>query len=217
MEETFKFTFEDEKHLRVECSNDNGGNGIDIGGGDDDGGVYTSFNVELAGTLPTLVSQYLSENQGVIITALKLKGYLNGTDIKYIRELSIEDKYLSRLDISEANIVEGGSAYCHGDNFEDWDIDYNTETNEVSNYMFYKCKSLIYVSLPTSVTSIGGSAFWGCTGLTSITIPNSVTRIEDFAFIGVPADCVIHVPSGCKEKYATAGEWKYFKTIVDDL
>ena len=40
------------------------------------------------------------------------------------------------------------------------------------------------VTIPNSVTSIGGSAFYGCNGLTSVTIPNSVTSIGDKAFNG---------------------------------
>jgi hypothetical protein len=38
------------------------------------------------------------------------------------------------------------------------------------------------VTIPNSVTSIGGGAFYYCTGLTSVTIPNSVTSIGDNAF-----------------------------------
>ena len=47
---------------------------------------------------------------------------------------------------------------------------------------FYGCTGLTSVTIPNSVTSIGGRAFSRCTGLTSITIPNSVTYIGDFAF-----------------------------------
>ncbi|MCI6389186.1 MAG: leucine-rich repeat protein [Ruminococcus sp.] len=38
------------------------------------------------------------------------------------------------------------------------------------------------VTIPDSVTSIGGHAFYDCTSLTSITIPDSVTRIGWYAF-----------------------------------
>ena len=49
---------------------------------------------------------------------------------------------------------------------------------------FCKCSGLTSITIPNSVTSIGGSAFSGCSSLTSITIPNSVTSIGDFAFSG---------------------------------
>lgn len=48
---------------------------------------------------------------------------------------------------------------------------------------FQECTSLTGVIIPNSVTSIGQYAFYGCTGLTAdLTIPNSVTSIERYAF-----------------------------------
>ena len=38
------------------------------------------------------------------------------------------------------------------------------------------------ITIPNSVTSIGGSAFAYCTSLTSITIPDSVRSIGNYAF-----------------------------------
>lgn len=39
------------------------------------------------------------------------------------------------------------------------------------------------VTLPNSVTSIGGHAFDGCTGLKSVTLPDNVTSVGDWAFL----------------------------------
>ncbi len=47
-----------------------------------------------------------------------------------------------------------------------------------------RATSLISISIPDSVTSIGDRAFGGCSGLTSITIPASVTLIGNRAFGG---------------------------------
>ena len=49
---------------------------------------------------------------------------------------------------------------------------------------FQACTSLTSVTIPNSVTSIGNYAFSGCSNLTSVTIPNSVTSIGDGAFWG---------------------------------
>jgi len=52
---------------------------------------------------------------------------------------------------------------------------------EIPRDAFWNCETLVGITIPNSVTKIGGKAFSG-TGLTSITIPNSVTSIEYRAF-----------------------------------
>ena len=49
-------------------------------------------------------------------------------------------------------------------------------------------------TIPSSVTSIGGSAFYGCSGLTSVTIPTSVTRIGNSAFCGCSGLTGVTIP-----------------------
>ena len=44
------------------------------------------------------------------------------------------------------------------------------------------CTNLTSVTIPGSVTSIGGAAFENCTNLTSVMISNAVTGIGDYAF-----------------------------------
>ena len=69
---------------------------------------------------------------------------------------------------------------------------------------FYNCAGLTSVTIPDSVTSIGGSAFSGCTGLTSIAIPDSVTSIGGYAFSGCTGLTSILVADG-NTKYHSSG------------
>lgn len=103
---------------------------------------------------------------------------------------------------------------------------------------FWRCSGLTSITIPNSVTSISEGTFYLCSGLTSVTIPNNVTYVGRVAFYGCTSlqnlyclaenipetgdDCfrnayqaTLHVPLGCKEKYAAAEPWKNFKEIVE--
>ena len=139
-----------------------------------------TINVETAGTLPSLMPSS-KKNE---ITNLTLTGFLNGTDIRYIREMagcdftgnSTEGK-LSVLDLSKAKFVAGGEAYLRLGS-----TDYYSSLDSIGDYTFGGCAKLTSVTIPGSVTTIGYRAFYRCTELTSITIPDSVTTIGENAF-----------------------------------
>ena len=73
---------------------------------------------------------------------LKVTGYLNGTDIKFIRELT-ELRNVVHLDLSDANIVAGGDAYYSS---------YVTKDDEFAWAMYdFKDKKGTFLSVPMSV------------------------------------------------------------------
>ena len=53
---------------------------------------------------------------------------------------------------------------------------------EHSTYSFSKCTSLVSITLPQNLTSIGAYSFSKCTSLVSITLPQNLTSIGDGAF-----------------------------------
>ena len=123
----------------------------------------TEVNVEKAGTLSTL----LTETE----TTLKLTGSINGTDVKYLREL-ISAGTVTSLDLSGVNIVSGGVAYFGS---------CKTENNVIGEYMFQDFTKLKTILLPSNLKSIKARSFSGC-GITEVDIPNSVTSIGEDAF-----------------------------------
>ena len=155
-----------------------------------------TLKLDEAGTLPDRIG----ENQKYLITNLKIVGKINGTDLKFIREMAGRDfngkktdGKLSILDLSEAKIVAGGDAYVqYSDN-------YYTYNDELGKYAFYGCSGLTSLTIPSGVTSISDLAFEGCSGLTSLTIPSSVTSIGDKAFYGCSELTSLTIPSSVTE------------------
>ena len=161
----------------------------------DDGLLTTQVTIKLdeAGTLPTKIAV----SRKNLITNLKIVGKINGTDLKFIREMAGRDFYmektdgkLSILDLSEAKIVAGGSAYISYNGFCQY-----TYNDKLGDYAFKGCSGLTSMIIPSGVTAIGKEAFYGCSGLTSLTIPSSVTEIGELAFEGCRGLTSMTIPS----------------------
>ena len=65
----------------------------------------------------------------------------------------------------------------------------------IGGLAFWDCESLTSIIIPNSVTSIGYAAFYGCSSLTSVTIPNSVTSIGGLAFKGCKSLTSVTIPN----------------------
>ena len=154
-----------------------------------------TLTLDKAGTLPDKISA----NEKNLITNLKIVGKINGTDLKFIREMAgcdfngkETDGKLSILDLSDAKIVEGGSAY-----YSDRDDGFiYTSNDKLGDYVFNDCYGLTSLTLPSSVTKIGCYALSSCIGLTSLTLPSSVTEIGEHAFLNCRGLTNFTIPSG---------------------
>ncbi len=141
--------------------------------------VASAQQVEVTLTAAGTLSEKIATDQKYAITSLKVSGPINGTDVRYLREMAGRDYKgystsgkLAELDLTDANIVEGGDSYYGG---------YSTKNNVLTNSIFRNC-NLTSIKLPNSVTSIGSYAFKNCSSLYSITVPSSVISIGSSAF-----------------------------------
>lgn len=203
----------------------------------DDGLITTQIVINKleAGTLP----QRISSDEKNLITNLKINGEINGTDLRFIREIAEGSAYgyeppkgnLSILDLSGARIISGGDYYY---NF------FYTKNDELGDCAFFGCNGLTSVTLPSSLTSIGNSAFSFCYDLKILSIPSGITSLRHlmafseetifgdsglesvYVAWGTPAPagrffngvniskCTLYVPLGTKQAYWEADVWKDF-------
>ncbi len=124
-----------------------------------------SVNISTSGTLLSLIGKNNLEK----VKYLKISGDINGTDILAIQKMT----NLQDLDMSKANITNGGSSYLDR---------YTTSINHIGAYFFQGMSNLTIVHLPESATTIEEYAFHGCTKLQEVIIPASFTEILSNAF-----------------------------------
>lgn len=143
-----------------------------------------------AGTLLSMLGTDVYQS----LKSLKVKGNLNGDDIITLRKMVA----LKNLDLSDANIVKGGSPYYRDSK------EYYTEDNVLGKDFFitlinleevkipkttkemYDCfeglSKLHKVTLYEGLRSIGSYCFYTCWNIESIIIPEGVETIGNAAF-----------------------------------
>lgn len=128
----------------------------------------TEVNGETAGTLSSLISTSDKE--------LKVTGFINGTDIKFMRQL-VDENNLVSIDLTGAQVVTNNAyAYYTKDGKK-----YYTSLGAIGDFAFYDLSKLSSCLLPLTITKIGESAF-DRSGLKSIVIPDKVTTVGYCAF-----------------------------------
>lgn len=110
--------------------------------------------LEVDNQYPGWLSSKIPFKDQASVQNLTVTGYINGTDVKFIKEL-INNRQLLHLDLSDAHIVAGGEAYYVPNQNYSYKID---KDNTIGSYMFKTDLTskgrLTYLSLPKSVTKI---------------------------------------------------------------
>lgn len=125
-------------------------------------------------------------------TSIKIKGELDGSDLRVIRQFCGSDEYaaerpherIRKLDLSEARIVPGGVYYIRvddGGSMKEYIVEEGQETL-LPDKLFYHCSSIEQLVLPNNIREVGVGAFWKCINLSKLIIPDKVTRINSTAF-----------------------------------
>lgn len=172
------------------------------------------IDVATAGTFESIIyNEYYSYCYD--LTALKVTGNLNGSDIRFLRKMAGRKEdgtatsgKLKHLDLTEANIVSGGDYYYMPKS----GTKYYTENNVAGDYMFYFC-NLETIKFPNSITTLGEAVccHMGVAAgnenpesdhigtFKSIIVPSGVTYIDNYAFAWNQNLASIELPNSLKE------------------
>ncbi len=136
--------------------------------------VSDTLNVSQPGELRQLIPDSIAPH----ITALKVRGAINSTDVKYLRSLAGLDSAgvasrskLRTLDLSEAGIVSGGEDYLIEGSHR-----LNTQNGTFPERAFYGSSSLRTLLLPERIDSLGLGALSGMSALDSVALPASLKK-----------------------------------------
>lgn len=186
-----------------------------------------SVSISKPGTLSQLMGD---DRYG--FASLSFSGPVNGDDIRTLREMAGLDfngnetgGTLSTIDLTDADIVEGGSNYIPSRATQDNVVGYGMFQNlkglsklaTIPQATFQNCNNLRQIFIGKETSLIGAYAFDGCP-LTDIylsaTIPPvcySSTFASSYNLLKL---CTLHVPATSLERYRLHQRWGQFENII---
>lgn len=169
------------------------------------GAAARNYDIEYVSGILTILSKEISDDLTVVmseagslhaeigtsawhtIKKLTISGQINGTDVRLIRQMLQEGK-LEELDLRDAKVVSGGESY------DTYGLS-KTAEDAIGESMFYNCRNLRKIALPTSTLRIEGYAFFGCSGLKQIELPENCAKIGDYAIAFCDSLASVKIPA----------------------
>jgi uncharacterized protein YjdB len=145
---------------------------------------HTSLTVD--NQTPGWLSSKIEYTDQQTLENLKVTGYINGTDINFIRELNINRSLIS-LDLTEAHIVAGGEPYKGN---------YYTEDDKITVYLFLDFNHMKKIILPSTIKDISSSVF-------------SDEGVDTLIVNGTFTDFNLYATFDCKNVYLHDGITKF--------
>ena len=137
----------------------------------------------LDGDKKELQSIIFTQKGAIIDTTQAIK--FQDENTKLICALHWDENEDGELSYEEAaKVTDLGTAFKGSSILAFTELEHFTGLEGITDDAFRNCVSLVKITLPEQITSIGSSSFSGCSNLKKITIPDSVTSIGSSAFNG---------------------------------
>lgn len=150
--------------------------------------AITTDEMSVSTTTAGSLSTEIGNSMWKAIKRLTISGQINGTDVRLIRKMLIEG-ILEELNLCDARIVSGGDSY-------DFYGLSKTSEDAIGESMFYDCRNLKKIILPSSTQRIEGYAFFCCSGLKQIELPEACVTVGDYAIAFCDSLTSVTIPAG---------------------
>ena len=94
-------------------------------------------------------------------------------------------------------------------------VDIKSGIISISERAFRDFEKLTSVKIPSTVGVIGEDAFWNCDNLVHVYVDRKAPPTIRWDSFGSKYSCILHVPTGSKQRYASADHWKDFRNILE--
>ena len=109
---------------------------------------------------PGWLSSKINYSDQLTLENITITGFINGTDVKFIRELNLNRKLRGVINLENVNIVAGGEAY-YKTRLNSNDREFYTQDSILPALMFINLNSLQKVIFPRSLKAIGFESYIG--------------------------------------------------------
>ena len=158
---------------------------------------------------------YLTLSDGTVITLPKNSAIIQFEDINVKAVcLDWDTDFDGELSYEEAAQVDTLGSKFNGRTISVFkELKYFTKLTSLGG-AFTGCSQLVYIDIPSNVTSLGSNTFNGCQSLRRITLPEGVTSIGTFAFFHCSSLTSITLPESVTSiGYAAFNDCSSLKSI----